>query len=283
MRKTLGLTLILVVAVSCFVSCKKKQDIEADKAAVRAMVEKDTVHFNGNTSHDSTGGSFMDGDTAVFWWRSAQTHDSSAQISVGVSNDSALVEFSQHNYGYFHVLVLPPGETLQLWNKPLSENTHLRAVFLRAGKTSDTDRGWKLDKISLFTGQSDSTHTVKIDSLAITSSLRTIVIPDPLAMFYNVDTMVTFTPGELLTINLYTNATSGKAFLHTFLALWPFYVRVPFTDLGGGVFQGVWHAPAVPSIRFAIFDLMERSTIYGAGMPYDYNGWLLPYKIHTAD
>jgi hypothetical protein len=283
MRKALVLTVILVAALTFLVSCKKKQDVEADKAAVRELVDKDTTHFSGNTSHDSTGGFFMDGDTAVFWWRSAQTHDSAAGVTVGMSGDSAWVDFSQHNYGYFHVLALPPGETLQLWNKPLSENTHLRAIFLRTGKSSDDTRGWKLDKISLFTGQSDSTHTVKIDSMTITSSLRSILITDPLNMFYNIDTMVTFTPGELLTINLYTNATAGKAFLHTFMALWPFYVRVPFTDMGNGVFQGVWHAPIVPSIRFAIFDLMERSTIFGPGMPYDYNGWLLPYKIHTAD
>jgi hypothetical protein len=283
MRKALVLTVTLVAALSFLVSCKKKQDIEADKAAVRELVEEDTTHFNGNTSHDSTGGSFMDGDTAVFWWRSAQTHDSAAGVTVGMSGDSAWVDFSQHNYGWFHVLVLPPGETLQLWNKPLSENTHLRAIFLRTGKSTDDNRGWKLDKISLFTGQSDSTHTVEIDSLAITSLLRSILITDPLNTFYNVDTMVTFTPGELLTINLYTNATSGRAFLHTFMLLWPFYVRVSFTDMGNGVFQGVWHAPVVPSIRFAIFDLMERSTILGPGMPYDFNGWLLPYKIQTAD
>jgi hypothetical protein len=282
MRKALVLALMFVFAVTFFVSCKK-QDIEADKAAVRELVEKDTTHFSGNTAHDSTGGSFLDADTAVAWWRSAQTHDSAPGISVGVSGDSAWVDFSQHDYGWFHVLVLPPGETLQLWNKPLSENTHLRAIYLRTGKSTEDTRGWKLDKISLFTGQSDSTHTVVIDSLTITSSLRSILITDPLNTFYNVDTMVTFTPGELLTINLYTNATSGKAFLHTFLLFWPFYVRVPFDDLGDGVFQGVWHAPAVPSLRFAIFDLMARSTIYGQGMPYDFNGWLLPYKIHTAE
>jgi hypothetical protein len=79
------------------------------------------------------------------------------------------------------------------------------------------------------------------------------------------------------------NVTSSEAFLHTSMLFWSFHVRVPFTDMGDGVFHGVRHAPVVQSIRFAIFDLMERSTIYGAGMPYDYNGWLLPYKIHTAD
>jgi len=283
MRRVLVMTVILVVAASFLVSCKKKQDIEADKAAVRELVAKDTTHFGGSTAHDSTGGFFMDGDTAVLWWRSAQTHDSAAGVTVGVSGDSAWVDFSQHNYGWFHVLVLPPGETLQLWNKPLSENTHLRAIFLRTGEPNDSTRGWKLDKISLSTGQSDSTHTVKIDSMTITSSLRSISITAPLNTFYSIDTMVTFTPGESLNIMLYTNATSGKAFLHTFMLFWPFYVRVPLVDMGEGVFRAECHAPYVQSVRFAIFDLMERSTIYGAGMPYDFNGWLLPYKIHTAD
>jgi hypothetical protein len=275
--------LMLVFAASFMVSCKKKQDVEADKAAVKALVETDTTHFNGNTSHDSTSGSFVDGDTAVLWWRGPQTHDSAPGDTVGVSGDSAWVDFSQHNYGAFHVLALPPGETLQLWNKALSENTHVRAIYLRTGKTTDTERGWTLNKMSLFIGQSDSTHTVTIDSLTITSSLRSIKITDPLNTFYNVDTMVTFTPGESLNVTLYTNATAGKAFLHTFMLYWPFYVRVPFTDMGSGVFQGIWRAPVVPSIRFAIFDLLARSTIYSPDQPYDYNGWLLPYKVHTAE
>jgi hypothetical protein len=285
MRKTLVLCLMLVFATSLLVSCKKKQDIEADKAAVRALVEQDTTHFSGGTSHDSTGGFFTDGDTLVLWWRGQQTHDPAAGVSVGVNGDSAWVDFSQHNYGYFHVLALPPGETLQLWNKPLSENVHLRAIFLRTGDSQDTStRGWKLDKISLFAAQSDTTHNVKIDSMTIVSSLRSVSITNPLDYFQNLDTMITFTPGEELTITLHTaNATAGKAFLHTFVLFWPFYVRVPFTDMGNGVFQGVWHAPYVKSVRFAIFDLLARSSIYGPGQPYDFNGWLLFYKVNTAD
>ena len=126
MRKAIVLTVLLLAVSVVFVSCKKKQDIEADKAAVRELVQKDTVHFNGNTVHDSTGGYFTDGDTAVFWWRSAQTHDSAPGVMVAVSGDSAWVDFSQHNYGWFHVLVKPPGETLQLWNKLLSDAAFLR-------------------------------------------------------------------------------------------------------------------------------------------------------------
>src|SRR5512138_368040 len=112
MRKTFVLTALVAAALVLLVGCKKKQDIEADKAAVRGLVEKDTVHFAAGTAHDSAGGSFMDGDTAVLWWRSAQTHDSAPGVEVGVSGDSAWVVWSNHNMGFFHVLALPPGETL---------------------------------------------------------------------------------------------------------------------------------------------------------------------------
>ena len=50
-----------------------------------------------------------------------------------------------------------------------------------------------------------------------------------------------------------------------------------------GVFTGTWHAQVVPSFRFGIFDLMARNTIYSEEGPYDFNGWLFPYRIRTAD
>lgn len=282
MKKVLLVCLITVLAGG-FSSCKK-QDIAADRAAIMALVEKDTVHFSTSTTHDSTtgGGCFAAADTHIFWWRGPQTHDT-AVIQVEVVGDSAIVSWSRHNYGDLHILVQVPDTALQLWNKRLAETVRLRAIFRREGKESDTDRGWRLRMISLGTGTSDSVNTVRIDSLLIQSSLRELKIREPLATFFRVDSLFWFTPGEEVTITLYTNATDGLAFLHTFVLIWPFYVRVPFNYLGNGVFQGTWHAQLVPSFRFAIFDLMPRATIYTPDAPYDFNGWLFPYRIRTAD
>lgn len=274
------LSLLFVLAVA---GCKR-QDLEKDRAAIRSLVEQDTVHFNTATSHDSTtgGGYFTLGDTLVFWWRGPQTHDQPV-VEVNVVGDSAWVRWSRHNFGKFHILVKPPDTTLLLWNKDLVETVHLAAIFRRDGRESDTDRGWRLKKISLATGASDSTSTVRIDSLRIHSSLRELVVKDPLNTFFPVDSLFSFTPGEEVTVTLYTNATEGLAFLHTFVLFWPFYVRVPFNNLGDGVFQGVWHAQLVPSFRFAIFDLITRSTVYSPDAPYDFNGWLFCYQVRTAD
>jgi hypothetical protein len=279
MRKVVALAAVLTLAL-VLPSCKK-QDVAADRAAIEALVRSDTTHYNTNTQHDSTGGSFTDTDTAVFWWRGTQTHDSAPGVEVEVSSDSATVTWSQHNYGYFHVLALPPQETLQLWNKPLRERVELSAVYVRTGNASEDDRGWEFRRISLAAGASDSVNSVHIDSLRIESSLQNSVIVDPLHTFYRADSLVHITPGELVTLTLYTNATSGKAFLHTFVLAWPFYIRLSFNDAGGGVFTGTWHAQGFPSFRFAIFDLMARSTIYAPDGPYDFNGWLFPYRIQT--
>jgi hypothetical protein len=273
---------LMVLAGLSIISCKK-QDVAADKAAIMALVEKDTVHFNTGTTHDSTtGGYFAAGDTQVLWWRGPQTHDS-AVITVEVKGDSAWVNWSRHNFGQFHILVQPPDTSLLLWNKNLVETARLCAIFRREGREADNDRGWRLKKISLALASSDSANTVRIDSIRMHSSLRDLLIRDPLNTFFPVDSLFSFTPGEEVTITLYTNAEEGLAFLHTFILVFPFYVRVPFDYQGNGVFQGTWHAQVVPSFRFAIFDLLHRSTIYAPDAPYDFNGWLFPYQIKTAD
>lgn len=272
-------TAFLIGAVFC-----RRQDVAADRAAIMALVERDTVHFGISTSHDSTtgGGSFSAGETLFFWWRGPQTHDT-ALIDIELRGDSAVVSWSRRNFGYLHILARLPDTVLQLWSKRLVETVRLRAIFRREGRESDTDRGWRLKMVSLATGNSDSVNTVRIDSVRIQSSLRELVVRTPLATFFRVDSLFWFTPGEQVTITLYTNATEGVAFLHTFVLVWPFYVRVPFDYLGDGVFQGTWHAQLVPSFRFAFFDLMSRAAIRTPDGPYDFNGWLFPYRVRTAD
>jgi hypothetical protein len=156
----------------------------------------------------------------------------------------------------------------------------INGIYRRDGSDTAAYRGWKLKRISLALGQSETTNTVRIDSLKIHSSLRNILIVDPLATYYHVDSLVTFTPGEKLDITLYTNATDGYGWLHAFWGM--AFVRLPFEDPGSGVFTGTWNAQMIPGLRFVIFDLMTKGTLMDRAAPYDYNGWLLPYKVQTA-
>ena len=281
MRKVLVLPLTFVVAVMFFASCMK-QDIDKDKAAVRALVEGDTTHFKAGTEGDSTENGLAADDTSMgVWWRGPQTHDSAATIEVQVEGDSAWVAWHQHNYGEIYHWIKIATDTAVKWTKELTEAVQLNAIYMREGRDTDTDRGWKLKKISLAYGESETTNTVRIDSLRIHSSRRDILIVGPLGTYYWTDSLVTFTPGEQLTMTLYTNATDGYAWLHAFWGI--FLVRLKFDNQGDGVFTGTWNAQLIPGLRFAIFDLIAKSTLMDHDAPYDYNGWLLPYMIQTAD
>jgi hypothetical protein len=224
----------------------------------------------------------LDDTMLGLWWRGPQTHDSAAGIDVQVVDDSAWVGWSQHNYGELIHWVRTSDSTAEKWVKPLQEAVRLNAIFRRDGQVSETDRGWRLKKISLVMGRSDTVNTVRIDSMKIRGVFRDITIIDPLNTYYLTDSLVTFTPGESLTITLYTNAVDGHASLHAFILgfiLW----RFPFQNLGDGVFQGTWRAQYLPGFKFAIFDLLSRGTLLDKTAPYDFSGWLFPYKVQPAD
>ena len=282
MQKAAMLGFVFLVGGLFLVSCNKV-DPEADALAIQGIVDRDSVWFEGSTTVDSTGTGGLDSDTAVIWWRGAQTHDDPV-VDIQVNGDSAWVEWSRHNYGDFYILANLPTDSLVLWTKNVVETAKLRGVFTRNGRVSDDDRGWALQKVSLAYGQSDSANTVRIDSLRIESATAgDILVVDPLSTYYGLENLTWFTPGESVTLTLYTNVEEGEAFLHTFVLLWPFYVRVKFDNAGAGVYTGTWNAQLLPFPRFAIFDFVTRSTIYTPDMPYDFTGWMFPYTIRTAD
>jgi hypothetical protein len=273
----LGITVLALVMV--FVYCGKNNE-ELDREMIESLIMADTIWFNTNTEVDSTNGAYFIGrDTAVVWWRGPQTH-SEPIIEIDIVGDSAWVSWQRSNAGHFYSLAQWDTLPWVLWTKPLFETAQLRATFLRTGRTDDENRGWNLNSISLAYGVSDSVNTVRIDSVRINSSQYSdLVITEPLNTYYLIDDLVTFEPGEPVTLTLYTNVIDGRASLHTFIFAWPYYVRLNFTNEGNGVYQGTWNAQLIAVPRFAIFDLLSHSTIYTSEGDYDFNGWLLPYNI----
>jgi hypothetical protein len=270
-----GIALLIVLAAQC----RKKQDVAADKAAVQHIVANEKTWFNASTTTDSTSDTTfvqLGLDTVLFWWRGTQTHDT-AVVNINVVGDSAYVDWSRHNVGDLYLLIKVPDTTWQLWVKKVFETARLSGIFARTGASDDSNRGWTLKRISLAAGASDSTRSVVIDSMRIHSQTTTdMLVIDPLHTFYRLDSLPRFTSGEVVTITLYTNATDGNAFLHTFA---PWYVRLRFTHAGNGVYTGTWHAQLMEIPRFAIFDVMDHRTLFTPSYGYDFAGWLFPYRI----
>jgi hypothetical protein len=273
---TRKLLVFVVLALAVIISqCAK----ETDEDAIKDLIEADTVWFNPNSQVDSTSND-EDQDTVVVWWRGAQTHDDPI-IEIQITGDSAWVSFSRGNFGHFYSLARIDTMPLVLWDKNLAETAEIRATFLRTGSEDDEYCGWELNTLSLAFGVSNTVNTVQIDSIRVATLTDAVdlLIVDPLNTYFDVDSLMTFQSGEQITLTLYTNVEDGHAFLHTFILAFPFYIRLPFENLGEGIYQGTWHAQLVAIPRFAIFDLMPHSTIYTPDQPYDFNGWLLPYTI----
>jgi hypothetical protein len=253
---------------------------ETDEDAIMDLIDADTVWFNPNTEVDSTSDD-KDQDTVVIWWRGQQTHDDPI-IDIQIVEDSAWVSYSRGNFGYFYSLAQIDTMPWVLWTKTLEETAEIRATFLRTGSEDDEYRGWTLNTISLAYGVSDTLNTVMIDSIRISSlSYPDLLITDPLNTYYDIEDLITFQALEDVTVTLYTNVADGHAFLHTFIVAPPYYVRLPFNNMGNGVYEGTWNAQLIAIPRYAIFDLMPHSTIYTPDGPYDFNGWLLPYNIEN--
>jgi hypothetical protein len=269
------MVLLVLVCAVIISQCSK----ETDEDAIMDLIAMDTIWFNSNTEVDSTSNSLLLQDTMVVWWRGAQTH-SEPIIEIQVLEDSAWVSWSRDNYGHLYSLAKIDTFPWVLWDKVLDETAELRATFLRTGDESAEHRGWELHTISLAYGESNTVNTVRIDSVLINSTnYQDLVITDPLDTFFDLDSLITFPAGQPVTLTVYTNVEDGHAFLHTFILAWPYYVRLPFTNMGDGVYEGTWNAQLVAVPRFAIFDLMPHSTLYMETGPYDFNGWLLPYMI----
>jgi hypothetical protein len=285
--KRIALAMALVLIGLLALQCGNRRNVEADKAAVKELVQNDKNWFNSSTTTDSTHDTsfvMLGTDTLLFWWRGVQTHNDPI-VNVQVSGDSAYVDWARNNFGDINLLIKVPDTSWQLWVKKVFETARVRGIFRRSGNSDDSARGWNLSAVSLAAGVSDSVHTVVIDSMRIQSftSQQIYTVINPLETFYRIDSLPWFSPSEPVTITLYTNAFDGNAFLHTFVLAWPFYVRAQFNHLGNGVYQGSWLTQAIAYPRFAIFDVMDHRTLRTPDYAYDFSGWLFPYLIKATE
>jgi hypothetical protein len=152
-------------------------------------------------------------DTLLKWWRGRQMH-SQPIISIEINGDSTFVSWTRKDSGPLYLLIKLPDTTRLFWTKVLSETVKINAIFLKTRDVSDTiTRGWQLEKIPLAWGQSNTVRTVRIDSLRIqSSSYSNLLITNPLETFFSVDSLISFSPGESVTLTFYTNTQNACAY-----------------------------------------------------------------------
>jgi hypothetical protein len=140
----------MLVIENNFISCYRKENLEAEKQAIMRVITRNTIWFNVNTEVDSTTTTMITiNDTLLKWWRGRQMH-SQPIISIEINGDSAFVSWARKDSGPLYLLIKIPDTTWLFWTKVLSETVKINAIFLKTGDVSDTiTRGWQLEKIRL--------------------------------------------------------------------------------------------------------------------------------------
>ena len=105
MTRRIAVIAVLMLTLFVLVRCTEmRSDADADQFAIRELIGRDSVWFDGSTTVDSaSGGSFMDGDTWFIWWRGQQTH-SRPNLELHVVQDSAWAEWSRQNFGQIYTM-----------------------------------------------------------------------------------------------------------------------------------------------------------------------------------
>jgi hypothetical protein len=222
----------------------------------------------------------LDSITPVFWGRTHTDHPDPTLI-IELFDDSAHVAFEGHNVGLFQILTFDPDTGWILVDKTLEETFWIMGIFKRLGSTDETDRGWELTDITGVLGESDAFQTVEIDSFRLeTDNYPDTLIHDPLD-YIDLDEVLSFDPADEVTITVYANDSTARAFVHVFVAFWPYHIRLPLQHIGSGAFQTQWpwRVAAISGVRLMVLDLISHETLWTDENVYDFNGWLLPYVV----
>jgi hypothetical protein len=124
-------------------------------------------------------------------------------------------------------------------------------------------------------------QTVNIDSFRLeTDNYPDTLVTDP-TEFFSIDDVWSFDPGDEVTITVYANDSTARAFVHVFIAIWPYHIRLPLQHIGSGAFQNEWpwHVANIAGVRLMVLDLISHQTLWTDDNVYDFKGWLLPYVV----
>jgi hypothetical protein len=286
----------IVLCVLCLgvlmTGCKKEDAETLDEEAILSLLNDSpffatSEHYEGEPVSDSGDTNALIGDamlmdsiTPVLWGRAVTSHPDPTLI-VEIVGDSAHVAFEGHNAGLFQILVWNPDTGWVLLDKTLGETVWIEGIFKRLGSTDEPDRGWELTDVTGVLGESDSVQTVGIDSARIeTDNYPDTVFLDPME-YIDVNDVLTYDPGDDVTLTVYANDSTALAFVHVFIAIWPYHIRLPLEHIGGRAFQNAWpwRVANISGVRLMVLDLISHPTLWSDENVYDANGWMLPYQV----
>ncbi len=186
----------------------------------------------------------------------------------------AHVSTTAHLSGIFHLFYDDPDNVYLpgVIDKRLQAIADHRATFVRVERPDgDRHRGWRLAELSGTEVVSNPTTKDIVSVEVISNSVHT-TITDPLALV-PMRELLTFAPGEEVTLQVQTGDETDYVFLHTG------GLKFDFQPLGGGLFAGTWTVGERRGIRRVAVDVIDEDTLFDDVAPYDSAAWVLHYRV----
>ena len=291
---------LMVVCILLFFGCEKDSsgldEPETDLEAIQWLIQENPAYYNTQTHYGEEDTTSVGGPRSpivtYFWYRDIDPYPS-ISVNIDIFEDSAYVVWTGEFDGIFNLWASEsfPPDTIYHYTKDYTDFGERHAVFKRLFLPEEDPllrRGWRLTDISGAESISQ-VNTVRVDSVRLNSvSYPNKLFTDPLALF-DIDDIVTLTPGEECSLTVYTNSDPVNVD-HVFLHSWRDDIehhRHPFDHIGNGIFSGVWIAPTnapnvIEVIHHSAFDMISYETLEDDTLSYNSNAWLFPYRVVSS-
>jgi hypothetical protein len=262
-----------------------------DEEILRGFLEDDGIFDDmgpyeaGRTTVGGVGG--REAIDPLTYWRVVTDHECHREVVHDPEEGTAEVTVHRQVWGNLHII----DEQMTEYVKPFHHTGIRYATFVRdpAWETSNGEghghggqgqgtgdqhhfrRGpWILTELSGFRAESDAL-TVSIDWVRIQSATVDVTITDPLDLMAVPDEILSFEPGEEVTVTVSGPAPDAILFLHR--RHW----KSPF-QYDGEAFVGVWTVTR-PGRHCAWVEAMAHGTLFDSEHPEDTLVWGMPYVV----
>lgn len=212
-------------------------------------------------------------------WRKPQ--NAKIEIPINIVNDSAFVTFTARIDGIFHILEIDTSvapDTIVYYQKAPGDNFVGYAIFKRylTDCSECLRRGWQLENISGVEVNSDFAEAA-IDSIRINcESYEDTVLTDPW-VFFKREKLLALGTEEEVTLTIYSS-DCVYGYMHA-VNRGNHWRRWKFEETEPGILVGYWITSAIPGIKGAAFDVLNKYTLDDEIYKHDSNIWIFPYRV----
>ena len=269
--KSAMITSVCIAAIGIS-GCMVSPSTETDEEMIWNMLNEDGIlnsvsAMNMNEGLESEDGSY------IYFQRKYNNDSMTTHFDITITGDHADAVANYDLDGTFYVMY----DDSTLVPKPFTGDHGTRNIYLVKRGDSSRFGGREVESISMLSGTSMD-DIQRIERVTVESpSIGEIVFEDTDQSWEK--NVLTFAPGEKVTVTVEVNDPSVIAVLHRLTS--NNSVDRKFLEPTGeeNVFSNVFTTPTAPGLYHTFVDIIDSQSILDGDAPYSASAWGMPYWI----